>query len=260
MAFLETRSLTRRFGGLVALNHVDFHINEGEIVSLIGPNGAGKTTFFNLLTGFLRSTSGQVLFKDEVINHVPPHRIAEKGIIRTFQSTKIFSGVSVLEGVMMGCHRRLKSTLWQIIGNTRNAQREEKALIEEVEKILEFVGISSRKDILAQNLPYGEQRVLAIAVALAAGPELLLLDEPVAGLNPEETMRITRLIHTVPGKGVTVLLVEHDMNVVMEISDRVVVLNFGEKIAEGSPQEIQKNEKVIKAYLGDGYLQHAQNQ
>jgi branched-chain amino acid transport system ATP-binding protein len=260
MAFLETRSLTRRFGGLVALHHVDFHMDEGEIVSLIGPNGAGKTTFFNLLTGFLPCTSGQILFKGEVINNVPSHRIAEKGIIRTFQSTKIFSGVSVLEGVMMGCHLRLKSTLWQILANTHHAQEEEEALKEQVEKILEFVGISSRQDVLAQNLPYGEQRVLAIAVALAADPELLLLDEPVAGLNPEETQRITDLIHSVPDKGITVLLVEHDMNVVMEISDRVVVLNFGEKIAEGSPQEIQKNEKVIKAYLGDGYLQHAQNQ
>lgn len=257
MAILETKSLTKNFGGLAAVSNVYFSIEKGEIVSLIGPNGAGKTTFFNLLTGFLRPTAGDIIYKSKTINKLPPHRIAEKGIIRTFQTIKVFPSVTVLEGVMMGRHQHLKSSLLQILCNSLFAREEEAKLWNDVKEILEFVGIYNRRNTLAQNLPYGEQRLLAIAVALAAEPELLLLDEPVAGLNPEETQNVINLIYAIREKGITVLLVEHDMNVVMEVSDRVVVMDSGEKIAEGLPKEIQENEEVIKAYLGEDHIGHA---
>jgi branched-chain amino acid transport system ATP-binding protein len=256
-SLLETKGLTKYFGGLAAVNGVNFHIQEGEIISLIGPNGAGKTTFFNLITGFLRSSLGSVFYKSEMINHLPPHQIANKGIIRTFQNTKIFPGVSVFDGVLMGCHRRLHSRTWQILANSAYTGQEEEVVRNRVLEILDFVGLSDRKDIGAQNLSYGEQRILEIAVALGADPELLLLDEPTAGMNPEETWKTMDLICKIRNQGVTMLLVEHDMNVVMGISDRVVVLDYGSKIAEGSPQEVQANEEVIKAYLGEEFLHHA---
>lgn len=251
---LETKRLTKYFGGLGAVKDVDFIINPGEIVSLIGPNGAGKTTFFNLVTGFLRPTKGKILYKEGDITNLKPHEVAARGIIRTFQKTKVFPGVTVLEGIIMGSHRMTNPHVLGILANTAATRKEEEKVRQRALDILNFLGIQHRKDMLAKNLPYGEQRILEIAVALAANPELLLLDEPATGMNPEETKRLTKLIYKIREKGITILLVEHDMDVVMEISDRIVVLDSGEVIARGLPQEIRENKEVIKAYLGEEYV------
>ncbi len=250
MADLELKDLTIQFGGLVALQDLSFHVAEEEIIALIGPNGAGKTTAFNIITGFLSPTHGQVIYSGEDIVRLPPHRIASKGLIRTFQKTNIFSSVSVFEGVMMGRHCRTKGGFLKIILNTHTVQMEEERSKEKVEAILDFVGLAHRRDEMARNLSSGEQRLLEIAVALAGEPDLLLLDEPATGMNPSEKERVMALIKKIRSNGVTVLLVEHDMALVMGISDRIVVLNYGKKIAEGKPREIQENEEVIRAYLG----------
>jgi branched-chain amino acid transport system ATP-binding protein len=250
MADLELKDLTIQFGGLVALQDLSFHVAEEEIITLIGPNGAGKTTAFNIITGFLSPTHGQVMYSGEDIVRLAPHRIASKGLIRTFQKTNIFSSVSVFEGVMMGRHCRTKGGFLKIILNTHTVQKEEERSKEKVEAILDFVGLAHRRDEMARNLSSGEQRLLEIAVALAGEPDLLLLDEPATGMNPSEKERVVALIKKIRSNGVTVLLVEHDMGLVMGISDRIVVLNYGRKIAEGKPREIQENEEVIRAYLG----------
>jgi branched-chain amino acid transport system ATP-binding protein len=250
MADLELKDLTIQFGGLVALQDLSFHVAGEEIVALIGPNGAGKTTAFNIITGFLSPTYGHVMYTGEEIVRLPPHQIASKGLIRTFQKTNIFSSVSVFEGVMMGRHCRTKSGFLKIILNTQSVQTEEERSKEKVEAILEFVGLAHRRDEMARNLSSGEQRLLEIAVALAGEPNLLLLDEPATGMNPSEKERVMALIKKIRSNGITVLLVEHDMGLVMGISDRIVVLNYGKKIAEGKPREIQENEEVVRAYLG----------
>jgi branched-chain amino acid transport system ATP-binding protein len=248
---LETVGLVKNFKGLVAINHVDVVIHEGEILSIIGPNGAGKTTFFNLLTGILPCDDGRVFYRGEEISGLPPYDVAAKGIIRTFQTTKIFSQVSVLESIMIGRHLKTTSDLFASVFRTQRMREEERVTRQKALQILEFMDMTQEQDLVCKNLPYGDQRKLEIAIALAAEPDLLLLDEPSIGMNREETMNIMTLIKKIRDRGTAVTLVEHDMNVVMNISDRIVVFDFGRKIAEGTPVEIRENQKVIEVYLGE---------
>jgi len=248
---LDVNHLTVRFGGLTAVNDVDFSIYPDEIVSLIGPNGAGKTTTFNAVTGFLRTHAGSIAFEGEELAHLKPHQIAEKGITRTFQITSLFPHLLVLENIRTGRHLQERVTLWDVLFNTRRKRRVEEETREKAEDILNFIGLVGKKETIAASLPYGEQRLLEIGVALAANPKLLLLDEPSAGLNDTETQGMKELIRRMRAKSITILLVEHDMKLVMGLSDRIIVLNFGKKIATGTPGEIKANPEVIKAYLGE---------
>lgn len=255
MKVIVVEGLTKNFGGLTAVKEVSFNVDKCEIVSLIGPNGAGKTTVFNLITGFLEPTHGRIIFEDEEITGLKTHIISGKGIIRTFQKTEVFPDVTTLEGVMMGLHRYctpLQGVI-SILFNTKKMRSIEDEARQKALEIIEFTGLKGKEEFLSRNLSYGEQRLLEIAVAYAAGPKLLLLDEPTSGMNPEETRRVMDLIYKIREQGITILLVEHDMNVVMGISDRIIVLDYGEKIAEGLPSEIRENENVIKAYLGEGF-------
>ncbi len=247
---LKADQLTVRFGGLAAVDSVDFSILEKEIVSLIGPNGAGKTTTFNALTGFLKPT-GRIEFEGQRLNNLRPHQIAEKGIIRTFQITSLFPKLSVLENIRIGHHLQEKQSFFDAIFDTkRKREIEEKTLSQTIE-ILKFINLTDAKEMIASNLPYGQQRILEVGIALAPKPKLLLLDEPSAGLNDTETQQMMHLINKMRNQGITILLVEHDMKLVMGISDRIIVLNFGKKIAEGTPDQIKSNPEVIKAYLGE---------
>jgi branched-chain amino acid transport system ATP-binding protein len=252
--FLETADLSINFGGLKAVDRVGLFIDEGEILSLIGPNGAGKTTLFNLISGFLRPAEGSVSYRGEVITGWPPHQIAFKGLVRTFQKTNIFSEITVREGVATGFHLRRKVSLSKILLNSHKARMEQKDVERWTSDVLDFAGLMPWADLLGKNLPYGKQRILEIGVALAASPRLLLLDEPASGLNPKETNELMALIRKIRDeKGITVFLIEHNMNLVVGISDRVVVLNHGKKIAEGPPGVISKDQAVIEAYLGRGF-------
>ncbi|MFC9685752.1 ABC transporter ATP-binding protein [Streptomyces sp. NPDC056948] len=249
---LEARDVTMRFGGLTAVRSVDFTVNAGEIVGLIGPNGAGKTTFFNCLTGLYIPTEGTVSYKGTVLPP-KPHLVTQAGIARTFQNIRLFSNMTVLENVLVGRHTRTKEGLWSALLRGPGFKKAERASEERAMELLEFIGLSHKRDHLARNLPYGEQRKLEIARALASEPGLLLLDEPTAGMNPQETRATEELVFAIRDKGVAVLLIEHDMRFVFNLSDRVAVLVQGEKLVEGTSEVVQADERVIAAYLGEPF-------
>ncbi len=250
---LEIQGLTKEFGGLKAVNNFDISIYKGELVGLIGPNGAGKTTVFNLITGIYSATQGSIKYKDTQLVGLQPHEITRLGIARTFQNIRLFPSLTVLDNVRIAYHTHAGYGMFDSILRNRHYQKAEKELTEKAQEFLSVFNLHTRQGVIAKNLPYGEQRRLEIARALAASPELLLLDEPAAGMNPKEVASLMDLIHFIRERfNLTILLIEHQMRVVMGICERITVMDFGEVIARGTPQEIQNNEKVIEAYLGRG--------
>lgn len=248
---LRVENVTQVFGGVTALKDVSFSVAKGEIKGVIGPNGAGKTTLFNIITGIYRQTSGNVFLSDKKVSHFPPERLARRGMVRTFQNVELFGRMTVLENVMIGLHTKSRSGILSSALKLPGVIREERHIRQKALECLEFAGITEHAPDTAENLPFGKCRLLEIARAMALEPGIILLDEPAAGLNAHETADLGQLIEKIRGTGITVVLVEHDMELVMDICDSIMVLNLGEKLAEGTPREIQENQKVITAYLGE---------
>jgi len=248
--FLETKKLTKHFGGLTAIKNVDFSVEEGKINAIIGPNGAGKSTFFNIITGAHSPSSGQVLFKGVDISKMAPNKIAKLGMARTFQTTHLFEKATVFENVVVGHRLRTKSNLFDAVFRTKRIKEEEEKCKEKALEVLEFAGLSRSTEKIVANITQEEKKRVAFALALATDPEIVFLDEPTAGINPDETKELSTLIEKMAQKGITVCLIEHKMQMIMQLTDHMMVLNYGEKIAEGTPDEVKNNEEVIKAYLG----------